>query len=444
MGRSRRGLCFHKASKRYYVTDSISGREIYFGKDPEQAENRYHTWRYVTDADFRNSIDQVRQAEPVRPIMTAMPPDNYVGRLQAKIVSQYANKVTPAPTSGHSPLAKLVNRWIEDKVGKVGKGYRDEIRRSWREFARILRVIHVTDLDQLGDKKHWRAYRTAIEAAAERSPKPAYFADVKYRRVKAVMNHLLTEFDFVPPQTAAIIKSNMLLLKGTTTEPTENRPITPDELHGLLAACDQLAATDPSTIKQQISKTEKGSITYQRLAGRLRQVDNAKYLGIQYKAIYLSALSCMFGATDIATITRSAVDFENGHIRFSRKKKNTPRVGLLLPEAIEAVKAWMEYRTDDSPLLFVNTRGNAWNQNSIKGQLDKHKETAEISDDVTFGAFRDGGYAAALLDPHVDVYTAKIMAGHKTGITDRYVTAQPERCRLAMESIRRHYFGGNK
>ena len=99
------------------------------------------------------------------------------------------------------------------------------------------------------------------------------------------MNHLLTEFDLVPPQTAAIIKSNMLLLKGKTTEPTENRPITPDELHGLLAACDQLAATDPSTIKQQISNTEKGTSTYQRLAGRLRQVDNAKSPRTQYTAI---------------------------------------------------------------------------------------------------------------------------------------------------------------
>ncbi len=444
MGRARKGLCFHKSSKRYYVTDPISGKEVYFGKDQEQAENQHHAWRYVTDAEFRSAVDQVRQIEPVRPIIRTMPQAGLLGELQVKAVAQYAKRLTSAPTNGQSQLAKLVDHWIEDKAGKVGKGYRDEIRRSWREFARILRVNRVTDLDQLDEKRNWRAYRTAIETAAQRSDKPAYYADVRYRRIKAVINHLLSEFDLVSPETAAVIESNMRLLKGRATEPTETRPITPEELHAMLAICDQLAATDPSKIREQIRKTSKGTTTYQCLAGRLRQVDNARFLGVQYRAIYLSALSCMFGATDIGTIPRTAANLDNGHITFSRRKKYTPRVGLLLPEALAAVKAWMEYRTDDSPLLFVNVRGNRWNQNSIKGQIDKHKAAGGISDDLTFGAFRDGGYAAALLDPHVDVYTAKIMAGHKTGMTDRYVTAQPERCRLAMESIRRHYFGGNK
>ena len=443
MGRSRQGLCFHKASKRYYVTDPISRKEVYFGKDQQQAEHLYNTWRYVTDADFRNTIDQARQAEQVTPIITRMPPqDTYVGRLSAQIVSQYTTKVTSSPTNGHSPLSKAVNHWITDKTGKVGEGYRDETRRSWREFARILRAHHVTDLCQLEEKRVWRAYRSAIETDAKRSTKPEYYADVRYRRVKAVLNHLLTEFDFVTPETAAIIKSNMLLLKGKGTEPTGNRPITPDELRGLLAVCDQLATTDPSTIKDQISKTTRGTTAYQQWAGRLRQVSNARYLGVQYRALYLTALSCMFGATDIATIPRFAVNLENGHVSFSRRKKNTLRIGLLSPEAIEAVKIWLDYRTDSSSLLFVNVRGNPWNQNSIKGRIDDHKEAADLSEDLTFRALRKGGYAAALLDPHVDIYTAKIMAGHKTGITDRYVTAQPGRCRLAMESIRRHYFGG--
>ena len=61
MGRARKGLCFHKASQRYYVTDPISGKEVYFGKDQKQAENQYHAWRYVTDAEFRNAVDQVRR-----------------------------------------------------------------------------------------------------------------------------------------------------------------------------------------------------------------------------------------------------------------------------------------------------------------------------------------------------------------------------------------------
>ena len=146
MGRARKGLCFHNASKRYYVTDPIIGKEVYFGRDHEQAENQYHAWHYVTDAEFRNAVDQVRQAEPVRPIIRTMPQAGLLGELQVKAVAQYAKRLTSAPTNGQSQLAKLVDHWIEDKAGKVGKGYRDEIRRSWREVARILRVNHVTDL----------------------------------------------------------------------------------------------------------------------------------------------------------------------------------------------------------------------------------------------------------------------------------------------------------
>ena len=72
--------------------------------------------------------------------------------------------------------------------------------------------------------------------------------------------------------------------------------------------------------------------------------------------------------------------------------------------------------------------------------MAEHKRLAGLTDeDLTFKAFRKGGYEAALRDPHVDLYTAKILAGHATGITDSYVDANPERCRLAVESIGRVY-----
>jgi len=94
-----------------------------------------------------------------------MPQDNSIGRIQAKIVANYATKVTPVPTNGHSPLSKLIIHWITDKVAKAGKGYRDETRRSWQEFAHILRINHVTDINQLDGKRIWRSYRSSISTA---------------------------------------------------------------------------------------------------------------------------------------------------------------------------------------------------------------------------------------------------------------------------------------
>ena len=44
-----RKLCFHKATKRYYVTDPRSRKEVCFGKDRTEAENRYRQRRIADD-----------------------------------------------------------------------------------------------------------------------------------------------------------------------------------------------------------------------------------------------------------------------------------------------------------------------------------------------------------------------------------------------------------
>jgi hypothetical protein len=58
---------------------------------------------------------------------------------------------------------------------------------------------------------------------------------------------------------------------------------------------------------------------------------------------------------------------------------------------------------------------------------------------LSWKAFQKRRHQAALQDQSVDQYTAKILAGHQTGITDSYVDANPERCRLAVASIGEFY-----
>jgi integrase len=161
---------------------------------------------------------------------------------------------------------------------------------------------------------------------------------------------------------------------------------------------------------------------------------------VQIRALYLLAINCMFYPVDLGTIPRAAVNLESGHLVFRRGKNSQPRVGFLLPETINAIKAWLALRTDASPLLFVNTAGSAWTRKTLHSNLAKHKRAAKLPKDLTWKAFRKGAYTAALADPSVDIFTAKILAGHATGITDDYVEANPERCRKAVEAISRHYF----
>lgn len=357
------------------------------------------------------------------------------------------NRLPPPPKVDKGVgLSRLFGLWEKDKTEEGrGKRYISETKRDYREFCRLLKHDRVILLRQLTDKQPIKLYRSKIKRNGNGSD--CYYSS-RFRRVKALLNHVLAEHDLVPSAESAAIRENVRLLKCKTTK-SDNRPITPDELHALLAACDRLAATDVNALKKRVREYRPKSAQHQELCGKIRQAQNARFLGIQFKAAYLIAANCMFYPTDIGTIPLSAVDLATGHVKFRRKKKNTPRAGLLFEETIQALKPWLAIRPGNSPNLFMTTTGSEWNKQSVMKQLNRHKEiSAELGKplaaDLSFSSLRDGGYAAALLDPHVDLYTAKVMSGHATGITDSYVDAQPERCRLAAESIRRHYFGGNK
>ncbi len=452
-GRPRKGLLYHKPSGRYYSNDPTTRKPRYFGRDKDEAEALFYFWRYHTDPHWRSLVD------PHLPVCLPSGTEEGVrDRLkeaeskitdQQRMASATPQALPTAPQPTVCELHRLANQWAKTKnEDGVSKGHISETKRCWIEFCKIVRTLGATTLEQLTDKEVIKHYRSVIKRRGKaKSDKPDYYYSIRFRRIKAVINHIVDEYSYVTDQDAATIRSNIKLLKTKTTS-SNNRPITPDELHALLAVCDHLAATDISIFKKQLRRYRPKSAEHQSIMGRIRQAENARFLGVEYKAVYLMAVNCLFYPIDIATIPRSAINLD-GHVRFRRAKKNTPRVGMLFDETMQVLREWYACRKDQSEFVFVNVRGNQLDRNSVGKQLERHKEISAVlgnplADDLSFSSFRDGGYAAALLDPHVDLYTAKVMSGHATGITDSYVDAQPERCRLAMESIRRHYFGGRK
>ena len=94
--------------------------------------------------------------------------------------------------------------------------------------------------------------------------------------------------------------------------------------------------------------------------------------GQPMKAIVLLAANCAFGATDIACLPKSAIDFETGWVEHARIKTGVPRRIPLWPETLEALQAALAVRPKpkaeaDADLVFVTKYGHRWVKTNRNG-----------------------------------------------------------------------------
>lgn len=471
-GKTVDGLSLHKPSRRFYSLTALGDR-VYWGRDrnaairdfrgaSEEPVRKDEVFQRLSDDDAEMRVIEEWGVKPehVTPQLIAQAKSNrwYINeealaknpKLKESIdyISDVSNGRARARVLHHGfrSLAQVSKRWRKDKEGEITARSIDDYLVSWRQFLTIARkegILHIAKLD----KDFLRHYRETIKGLAKGS---ANYYSNRFRHVKAILRHVLTEHDVaeLSPEKEAYIRENLKMLKTKTVRGSK-RLLAPAELHSLLSVCDQLAAIDPKKIAKELANhrcatcnpvSQKRCSTYQSLAGQAVQAEHRRILGVQFRAIYLLAVNCMFYPVDLSTIPRGAVNLETGHLTFRRGKTAQPRVGFLLPQTIDALKEWMEIRSDQSDMLFLTTAGSAWTQKTLHSNLTKHKRRAKLAADLTWKSFRKGAYTAALADPSVDIFTAKILAGHATGITDDYVEANPERCRKAVEAIGQHYF----
>jgi integrase len=83
------------------------------------------------------------------------------------------------------------------------------------------------------------------------------------------------------------------------------------------------------------------------------------------KSMVLLGANCGFGNTDIASLPRSAVNFESGWIDFPRPKTENPRHVPLWPETIAALREAISKRPSpkneaDANLCFLTRQGRPW------------------------------------------------------------------------------------
>jgi hypothetical protein len=63
-----------------------------------------------------------------------------------------------------------------------------------------------------------------------------------------------------------------------------------------------------------------------------------------------------------------------------------------------------------------------------------------VSDKITFRQIRNGAYTAACEGDGIEAHQAEILAGHHTGMKDRYVKRRPRIVAGACAAIEREYF----
>ena len=120
-----------------------------------------------------------------------------------------------------------------------------------------------------------------------------------------------------------------------------------------------------------------------------------------------------------------------------RGKTGVPRVAVLWRRTVEAIKAYQAEARHESSYLFVGRTGQPYDGNHVGRNFRRIRSEAGVPDDVEFAHIRDGAYSAAFNADGVEEKHAKVLAGHRSGMSDAYVKRNPPlrgRCRVRLLS----------
>lgn len=122
---------------------------------------------------------------------------------------------------------------------------------------------------------------------------------------------------------------------------------------------------------------------------------------------------------ELEALDRADVDLEEGIVRVRRGKGGKERRVPVGPPAREAVRAWLERRTDEDPALFLNARGQRLRQRSIRRIVEAAGQRVGVVG-LHPHALRHA-FATHLLDAGADLRGIQELLGHASlSTTQRY------------------------
>lgn len=115
------------------------------------------------------------------------------------------------------------------------------------------------------------------------------------------------------------------------------------------------------------------------------------------------------------------------------------RLAVLWPRTVDAIRQYQSEHPHHSEFLFASEIGQPYNGNHMGRNFRRRRTEAKLPVTVEFAHIRDGAETAAI-EGGADLTAAKLLAGHRTGISDHYVRRNPKMVADACEAIERHYF----
>jgi integrase len=206
----------------------------------------------------------------------------------------------------------------------------------------------------------------------------------------------------------------------------------PEDRAKALAFCTILIP--PSTVTMDPDPIEPTD--FQKLLKAASESENR--LKIMKPVLLLALNACLYGS-EVTDVRWDDLDLVKGTLVMDRGKTQVVRVASLWPRTIEALRTLPKIKGLDSPFLTEATK-QAHNSNTITKYYRSLRTVAGVSEKITFRQIRDGAYTAACEGDGIEAHQAEILAGHQTGMKDRYVKRRPRIVAGACAAIEREYF----
>lgn len=295
-------------------------------------------------------------------------------------IGYLAELVKPQP----SPTLREVGELYFSKA-KISDHWRVKSRLFWGEFCDSVDVTKLRELTQelVAD------YKADVLDAP---PSPTY---VKHRfgQIKTIINYSKQWGKWAEDRTRALGYCAMLIPPSSTT--LNPSPIAREHFQVLFEAAD--AST---------------------------------------QAILLLALNCCMYANEVADLRWFDFNFDEGTMVADRGKTGVARVAVLWPRTMEALRKL--HKINDH-LFVTDATKQPHNANTITKAFRKLRTPVGL-DTVKFCHLRDGAYTAAVEAEGIQYEHARVLAGHRLGMSDHYVKRRPKLVSAACAAIQAAYF----
>lgn len=163
---------------------------------------------------------------------------------------------------------------------------------------------------------------------------------------------------------------------------------------------------------------------------------------VKWTAVYLLSLNAALYPSEVAAVRKDEIDLDAKTLRMDRGKTGIHRIAVLWDRTIDAIRKYQQEQPHDHENLFVSELGQCYNANHMGRNFRRRRAEAGMPETIQFAHIRDGAETAAI-EGGADLTQAKLLAGHRVGISDHYVRRNPKMVADACEAIERHYWGGN-